>query len=691
MKEWLITNGIGGYAASTDKAGMNTRRYHGLLISSLNPPENRTLLLSKVDEALEIDGQKYEFFANQVSNKEIIGSGIKYQEDFEKEIFPIYDFKIKDVKIEKTIAMIRGKNAVAIRYKIQNRNHRTKLVLTPIVNFRDFHSENTGRNFNYLQSNNGRDILKIDYQNGYKLNIFVQGANVYREHKNDAFIGMYYEKEFLRGFNAVENHYVPGSFEIDIRPNEDKQIVFFASLDDPEFGFTDIELLSQDFETIIRREAKRLKEDVKKSKLLIDKDQDELTDEEKDYNELVNKYIIASDNFIVYRKSTNLHTLIAGYPWFLDWGRDALIAFEGILLMPKRYDIAKEVLLTFANQMKKGIVPNGFSEYDETPLYNSADASLLLIDAIGKYIRYTKDYDFVRDNLYKKMESIINNYIDGTNIDGNNIYLDEKDYLISSGTRNTQNTWMDAKVNGKPVTPRNGKCVEINAMFYNACKIMEDINKHWKKPIATIQYASLASRVRKSFTNKFYNENKKCLYDVIEARDENGNVYNDDKVRPNQIFSISMLYPVIYPTSAEAKQILMTVTSKLLTKYGLKTLASDEKGYKAIYKGSPAERDSMYHQGITWPWLLGLYYDGLVNMTLAEKNSKIGKNLKDTLEKFKENVAEVFSDELINGNTIGSITEIYDSIPEEARHSGKGAFAQLWSVSEVFRIIFGNE
>ena len=305
-------------------------------------------------------------------------------------------------------------------------------------------------------------------------------------------------------------------------------------------------------------------------------------------------YIIASDNFVVYRPSFALYTLIAGYPWFLDWGRDALISFEGLLLIPRRFKVAKEVLLTCIRDIKFGLVPNGYSGYDGRPLYNSVDASLLLFQVISKYIEYTKDFEFLKENLYEVLKKIIEAYIVGIDLDGNNIHLDPKDGLLSSGTPNIQNTWMDAKIGSKVVTPRNGKAVEINSLWYNALKIMAGFAKLYKEKDLEKRYNDLAKKCQKSFIEKFYNKKRKDLDDVV----------GDSKIRPNQLFALSLYFPIIDPASEMAKQILDTVTKKLLTPYGLKTLAKGESGYRDIYEGDVLKRDMSYHQGITWPWLL---------------------------------------------------------------------------------------
>lgn len=670
MKEWVITNGIGGFASSTDFAGMNTRRYHGLLVAAMEPPEERTLILSKVDESIEISGKKYNLYTNDVVG--IKREENKYLINFEKDVIPVYTFKVQKTIVEKSICMIYGMNAVVIRYKISNQRSKTKLNLTPLLNCRDFHQENHSKIFNCKQHNDTNRV-QVEFKNGTKINFGV-GEGVYKADENNMFYNMYYEKEDQRGFLASENHYIPGTFTVDIKPNEDKEITFICAVDG-KTGLSYEHILDINGSQVIQNEIDRINTQIKDSE--IEMNLPDNPEEQAIFKDLLRKYIIASDNFIVYRSKTKLHTLIAGYPWFLDWGRDAFIAFEGLLLMSKRYGIAREVLLTFTNKVKKGLIPNGFSEYDGKPMYNSADASLLLFEAVNKYIDYTGDYDFVRDNLFETMKKIIDYYIDGTNVENNNIYLDDRDFLIVSGSEKTQNTWMDARVNGVAVTPRNGKAVEINALWYNALKVMQKICEHYRRHLLIIEYSYIANKTKKNFIKKFYNPDKKCLFDVI----------GDDKVRPNQLFAFSLSYPVVECDSKIAKETFITVTQKLLNKYGLKTLAADEKEYVGVYRGNPSQRDSIYHQGITWPWLLGLYYNTLKNMIMVEENDETKNDLKSTLLQFKVNIANVFANELMNGNTIGSISELYDS---DGSGNAKGAFAQAWSVSEIFRILLEN-
>ena len=658
-KEWLITNGIGGYASSTI-IGANTRKYHGLLIAPLNPPANRNVILSKLDEAIEIRGKKYDLYTN--IGKTYISHGYEYQEEFEKKYLPVFRYKVQGVEIEKTICMEYEKNTVGVLYKIKNGKYRAKLTLAPIMNFRDFHTMNTAHNYQLRQIINENKV-KLIIDNKSQIPIYINlSEGKYIPHEHDIFKNMFYVEEEKRGFYPEEDHIVPGVYEVELKANEEKSISFVCSLEE---NIDEI-----DVQDLIDREVYRLEKSFKETGLIEEKDKK--TKQEKNKEELIKEYLTAIDNFIVYRPSFRLHTIIAGYPWFLDWGRDSLIAFEGLLLKTKKYDIAREVLLTMVRDVKYGLVPNGYSGFDSRPLYNSVDASLLLFEEIQKYIEYTKDYKFVKDNLYKKMENIIDNYVVGNNFDNNNIYLD-KDGLISAGTEDTQNTWMDAKYDGKAVTPRNGKAVEINAMWYNANMIMASLTLKIGDLLKIKKYKDLAKKCKETFEKTFYNEKEKCLYDVL----------GDEKIRPNQLFALSLTYPIIEPNSEIAQNVIKTVEKKLLNNYGLKTLAKGEEGYVEIYEGTPYKRDTSYHQGITWPWLLGLYYNSLINMEKAEKDEDKKELLNDKIEKFKNKTYKTFKKELEENGCIGSISELYDSTKPQLP---KGAIAQAWSIAEIFRI-----
>ena len=420
-----------------------------------------------------------------------------------------------------------------------------------------------------------------------------------------------------------------------------------------------------DGKDVLLNEEKRLRKIIDDSKLV------DVT-KSKTEQEKMRDLVIAADNFVTYRPKFALHTIIAGFPWFLDWGRDSLIAYEGLLLKTKRFDIAREVLLMMTKDIKFGLVPNGYSGYDSRPLYNSVDSSLLLFEQINKYLEYTQDYDFIKEKLYDILKNVIYHFENGIDLDENNIYMD-KDGLISAGTENTQLTWMDAKVSNFAVTPRNGKAVEVNSLWYNALKTVENLANKFEDKEAEKEYKKLAKKVRTNFNKKFYNEKNKCLYDVL----------GNNEIRPNQLFALSTTYPVMILTNGKAKEMLKTVTKELYTKYGLATLSSKDKKYIAIYEGDGFKRDMSYHQGITWPWLAGLYIASYKTVINNEKDKTEKKKLEKEYEKIINNYQKNFTHSMKEG-CLGSISELYDS---KMPYEPKGAFAQAWSVSEVIKIM----
>jgi len=659
-REWIITNGIGGYSSSTI-VGANTRKYHGLLVATLTTPGNRNVILSKLDESIQTNGKSYELYTNICKNH--VSEGYKKLVSFEKEYIPIFTYKIGDIDIKKFICMEYGKNTVAVYYCIKNHDAKSKLTIAPVVNFRNFHGLNGQENIDLRQDVFEKKVkMIIDNHSQHPVYMHMSEGK-YIEHQNDMFRGMYYLEEEKRGQAAEENHVVPGRYEIELEPNEEKYITFVCSLEE---NIEEIE-----GKEVINKEIIRLSGLIYDTGLLDEKNKQSTNPE---YINLVKNYVIAADNFVTYRSSFALYTILAGYPWFLDWGRDALISFEGLLLKTRRFKIAKEVLLTGIRDVKFGLVPNGYSGYDNRPLYNSADASLLYFEIIKKFLSYTSEYEWVRDNIYPTLVKIIDAYMTRIDVDGNNIYMDE-DCLISSGTEHIQNTWMDAKIGDFVVTPRNGKAVEINSMWYNALKIMEELTILTKGKVDSKKYADIAKQCKKSFEEKFYNKRRKCLYDVL----------GDGKIRPNQIFAISLSYPVIEPNSEIAKEVFSIVTKKLLTPYGLRTLAKGEPGYRETYEGDMMRRDLSYHQGIIWPWLLGPYYNALNNMIKVEKNKTAKKELEEQKAEFVANVKKTFTEEMYKNSTVGSIREIYDV--QNKKYRSDGTLAQAWSVAEVFRII----
>lgn len=654
-KEWLITNGIGGFA-SQSVLGINTRKYHGLLIAPLMPPARRYVILAKIDESIEIDGKEEILYSNICKN--YISEGYKRLESFEKVYNPVFNYQTEEgIKIEKQISMVYGKNIVCIYYKVENTDKDITMKIAPVMNYRDFHCMNTNHEYQINQKiSENKARITVDGNKILPIYLYSKEGK-YIEHQNDTFKNMFYVEEEKRGFYPEEDLFVPGRYEIDIKANSTKEFTIVCGLEE------NIEEI--DGKVVIQKEKERIDKIVNDSKL-VDKKQSK-SDQEK-----MRDLVIASDNFVTYRQKFSLHTIIAGFPWFLDWGRDTLISFEGLLLKTKRFEIAKEVLLMMTKDIKYGLVPNGYSGYDSRPLYNSVDSSLLLIEAVSKYLEYTDDYDFVKNNLYMILKNIIESFQKGINVDDSNIFMD-KDGLISAGTPETQLTWMDAKVGNFAVTPRNGKAVELNSLWYNALKVVANLAEKFDDKKVQEEYEKLAKKVRTNFNKKFYNEKNKCLDDVIGS----------EEIRPNQLYALATTYPVMILTNEKAKEMLRTVTKELYTKYGLATLSKKDPKYIAVYEGDGFRRDMSYHQGITWPWLAGLYVESFKTIIKNEKNKTEKKKLEEEYEKIISNYKKSFTQAMKEG-ALGTISELYDSKPP---YLPKGAFAQAWSVSEVIKIM----
>lgn len=611
--KWILTNGIGGFSSSTI-IGANTSKYSGLLVATLGNTCERFLTLSKINEIIEINKEQYVISSNQCPN--YIERGYEYQEKFQKEYLPEFKYKVNDIEINKKIALINKKNQVIVEYNVENNSKTTvTLKLYPLINFRNYHSTQNAISYEQAQSEN---TVKLKLSEKYNLYMRMDGAE-YIEHENMFYENMLYIEDKNRELDHIENHNIPGEYEVKIRANENKKIYFIAEVNE----ICEINKL-ENIESLVKAEEIRLQKLCKISNAK--------TDIEKELT-------IAADNFII--EKNNSKTIIAGYPWFSDWGRDSFIALEGLTLKTNRFNDAKEIIRYFAKHIKNGLVPNYISE-NGGQAYNSVDASLWYIEAVYQYIKITNDIELLKE-VYDNLIEIITSYQTGTI---NNIYMDN-DGLIVAGNENTQLTWMDAKVGDFIPTPRYGKAVEINALWYNAIKIMEEystlLNKEFDK--------ELSKKVKESY-KKFYAD--EGLLDTIEP-------FNSD-VRPNQLMAIGLTFPVV--TGEKAKEILTVVEEKLLTNKGLKTLSSENKNYKQRYEGGVFERDTSYHQGTVWPWLLKLYY-------------KACKNIKQTPK------LAINTEEMLKDNCVGNIAEIYDA--EEPRIA-KGAFAQAWSIAALLEI-----
>ena len=666
--EWLITNGIGGYASSTI-IGANTRKYHGLLVASLGDNMERVMTLSKFNEFVTIGEKEYSFSSNECTG--YVEKGYVYQEAFERKMLPEFLYNINGVQIAKKMTMQHGKNKVCIRYNIVNSlDDICYLTLVPFVNYRGFH---TVQNASAYEQSFDEDILTLKVSETNNLYIKVLDSE-YTPYENAFYSNMYYRIEENRGFDAVENQYIPGAFKVQLLPGEQKEIYVVCELSDK------CSIDDKETPALIRAEETRLEKICKiaSAKTGLEKD-----------------LVAASDQFIVNKGKEK--SIIAGYPWFSDWGRDAFISLEGLLLKLNRFLDAKAVLKYFANYIKNGLVPN-FIDANGGGSYNTVDASLWYIEAVYKYFVYTNDYNTIKE-LFPKILEIMYSYMTGTDY---GIVMDD-DGLIMAGDNTTQLTWMDAKVGDHIPTPRFGKPVEVNALWYNAIKAVMELNKKLIKKYASDLPEDAKSsdilnaiyRIDENDDGEVFDESKtrdlflsdkalvyydvsKIIFDgrlIGKVKESFKKFYADDglfdtiepfnnQIRPNQIIALSLSFPVL--SGDKAAEVLRVVKDKLYTSKGLKTLSADDSEYRGRYEGDSYSRDTSYHQGTVWPWLIGEY-------------SKAFKYLN------KKSLSITTIQELLDDGCVGSVAEIYDA--EEPRYPN-GALAQAWSVAAILSILF---
>jgi predicted glycogen debranching enzyme len=629
-KEWLLTNGIGGFSSSTVVGG-NSRRYHGLLIASLKPPVQRHLVLSQLHETVIADGREYDLHA--FSTGDYVKKGFNHLQSFELSPLPVFTYSIGDILIEKTITMVYGQNTVAVVYRVISGTDKLTIRLTPLVNFRDYHSNSSRRNMKFEQRPTSDGTCIKPYNMDLDITLLCKGSS-YVPMQDCWFKNMFYAVEQERGLHAYEDHYVPGSFEISVEAGNEQVFTFIGTIE-KDRDYLDGQLL-------ITAEKVRLAS---------------LTAKAGYTDEFACVLVRAADNFIAYRESTDSRTILAGYPWFTDWGRDAMISLCGLTLSTGRYDDAAQILGTFCKYIEYGLIPNMFPDEGGVPGYNTVDAALWYFEAVNKYVQYSGNYEFVKQQLYRSMVQICEAYKKGTL---HNIHMDA-DGLIIAGDENTQLTWMDAKMDSTVFTPRHGKAVEINALWYNALRVMEQLAG--KLGLDAGAYTALAEVVRDSFKKVFWNEDGKYLYDVV-----NGD-FSDDSVRPNQIFAVSLSYPVI--AGAEARYCVKKVWKELYTAYGLRSLSPLSTQYRGHCTGDQFARDSAYHQGTVWAWLAGPFITAFA-ATLGKEPEYSGMTAR---------LLEPFRDHLQNA-CLGNISEIFDA---DEPLTPRGSYAQAWSVAEVLR------
>jgi predicted glycogen debranching enzyme len=629
-REWLETNGIGGFASSSI-IDLNTRRYHGLLIAATKPPVGRCVLLSKLEETFILDGKRYDLSVNQYGDV-IHPEGHLLVNSFRLDPFPVINSRIEDVEIEKSIFMVHGENTAVIQYELFGdlAGRSAMLEVRPLIAFRDYH------NTTHANSAIRGEVAIADgaatvtpYDGLPSLHFAHSAASI--DTAGFWFYNFEYQRERERGLDYLEDLYSPFLLRFDLAKNAVPAIIASTVKHDA------VEARVLEDEEIERRD-----------KIVHDAPPEDI------FNRLLTA---ATDQFIVARGDQK--SVIAGYPWFGDWGRDTMISLPGLTLVTGRFEDARNILRAFAHSMDQGMLPNRFPDAGETPEYNTVDATLWMFHAVSEFLRYTRDYDFVRAELYQPLSDSIAWHERGTRY---GIHLDS-DGLLQAGEAGVQLTWMDAKLGDWVVTPRQGKPVEIQALWYNALRVMVHLAQAFDERQQASHYAALAENTQASFEPAFWNEHDGCLFDVVSSGGP------DRSLRPNQIFAVSLPHALL--TGDKALRVVDVVEWELLTPYGLRTLSPRDPNYKGRYSGDPLSRDSAYHQGTVWPWLLGPFLTAYVKV---HGNDEQVRNRADRfLDALRAHLWQA---------GLGQISEVFDGDPP---HHPGGCIAQAWSVAEVLR------
>ena len=652
-KEWLVTNGIGGYASSS-VLGINTRKYHGLLVAAFNPPVNRWVLLTKLDETIQIGNEKFDLASNEYRDV-MHPTGHRYISEFAVCPLPTYTYNVKGVNVKKTIFMPYMKNVTAVIYEINNPlEEKLQVNVSPLVNSRHIYTT-TRKNkieWKFKQKLHGTTLTVEPSDNFSSLIISSPSSESFEDEQwwNEK---MFFRIDSSRSENSLDDSFRPGFFKFSVNPKETKTFSVLAvagkTVNQAQDVFSSLGSGTEDVCGLYLEELQRRK------KLL--------SGFSEQNNDLILedwlKWIIqAADSFVVLRASTAKKSVLAGYHWFDDWGRDSLISLPGLTLVTGRYEDAKEILLTFEQYCKNGIIPNRFSDKaGDIPFYNTVDATLWFFNGVLQYLKYTGDYTFVKQNLWNTMTKIIDHHVEGT-IFG--IHQD-KDGLISHGP---QLTWMDAASMDGFITPRDGKAVEIQGLWYNALKTMQCLAKQFNQLDKSNTYFEMAEKAKESFAEKFWNKDG-YLFDVV------GKDGADLSFRPNQLLAVSLDFPILEETKRNA--VIDSVLNRLWGKYGLRTLPDTDSRYFGKYLGNWGHRDKAYHNGTVWTWLLGPFVTAFLKT----------KNYEQSWRRFAfENFLQPLFKEQLTQAGLGTISEIFDG---DEPHVARGCVAQAWSVAEPLR------
>lgn len=644
-REWLVTNGIGSYASGT-VAGMVTRCYHGLLVAALKPPLGRTLFMTKLDETVLYDRHSYSLFTNRWADGNVDPDGYSQIESFHLEgTIPVWSFAFQDAILEKRIWIQPGANTTYIHYHLKRATRSLRLLLKALVNYRDYHSRTNGRGWQMSVEPIDRGIRVTAFSGAVPFYLLTDKAN--SSPANDWYYGFELAAERDRGLYDLDDNLHAGDFQADLKPGD--SLTFVASTE-----------TSPDLNGAAALEFRRTWE-----RRLIERFQETQPVKTGEVPEWVNQLVLAADQFIVNRPlpdDPDGKTIIAGYHWFSDWGRDTMISLPGLTLATGRPEIASSILHTFAKYVNRGMLPNRFPDDGAPPAdseYNTVDATLWYFEAIRNYHAITGD-DKLLTELFPVLADIVDWHRRGTRF---NIHLDPSDGLIYAGEKGVQLTWMDAKVGDWVVTPRIGKPVEINALWYNALRTMSKFAQKLAKPHQ--EYDEMAEATLKGFS-RFWNDSLGYCFDVLDTPEG-----NDTSLRPNQLFAVSLGETPLTPD--RQRGVVETCERFLLTSYGLRSLSPDNSQYQGVYRGDELHRDGAYHQGTVWGWLIGPFV--LAHLRVFKDSAKAREFLEPIIYHLRD-------------AGLGTISEIFNG---NAPYQPQGCIAQAWSVAEVLRAWLATE
>ncbi|MCB9852862.1 MAG: glycogen debranching enzyme family protein [Phycisphaerales bacterium] len=671
-REWLVCNGRGGYASATISQAL-TRRYHGLLVAATEPPVKRTVLLAKLDVSALVGIQTYELGTN-VYRDAIHPQGFALMTSFVAGPRPRWRWRAGAAVIEQSLAMIEGEDTVVVRFRLIEGDS-AALSIRPLITNRHFHHLTNAATQGRPAVDSDAHSIDIEWKDSPSvLHMKYTGAF---EKANDWYYGFRLPVEQDRGFDCEQDLFTPGTIHATLTRDAASAAIVAAGT--RLLGTADAlwDRATIGKASTHRKKRRRSKkrgnhastgqaEHAHRAPINPTQRQDVPNPgddrQQPDYAQFAENLRESAKQFIVSRED-DLRTILAGYPWFGDWGRDTFISLPGLCLSTGRYGDARRIIRMFAKHVDRGMIPNRFPPYGEPPQYNTCDATLWYIHAMDAYVRHTKDWALISETLYPIVCSIVECHIDGTR---HGIRVDS-DGLLAAGETGHALTWMDAKIGDRTITPRIGKPVEINALWYNAISIAADFAVHARDGIRAKAWCDLAQQCRTAFNERFWNAQSGCLFDIVDVDHVKGTT--DDRIRPNQLLAISLPHDIL--DASRWRSVVDVCERELLTPMGMRTLSPNHPDYRSRYAGDPVARDESYHQGTVWPWLIGPFVSAYVKTH--------GKDSVPTARKFFDRFITHFEEA-----GIGGISEIADA---DAPHAPNGCPWQAWSVAEPLRVL----